>query len=873
MKRSIVGAILTVGLLAAPLAHADSVAVPINDPVTDTLQLWTTVANSIASLAQDFALLFEGHQFAAAKAPNYKHAPKQLPAAMAASAALGVASLPVSTTLAANEESAATATTSPQSRSPPTADPSPVIYQVVQAPAFNASAFVTRNQFNAAMTALGSSVEQLLAVSHSTPLPQYVAADGNPMVPYAGANAGVNFSDLTAAEIPALNYFPSTSTISTAYGGTGISNSPTFGQLLLGNGSGGYNLVSTSSLGIASGGGGGSSNVSTSSQNIWSALQIFAAGASTTQLSVFNVASFGATATSSFNSVGQLTLANLTSALLSVNASGQVVSTSSIGAGLLTGSLGTINGTLLSAGGTVTITAASSTLLGNNNTFSGANTFSSLLTLTNGLISNASSTFTSTLNANTLNLTNALGVGSGGTGIFSTPSYGQLLVGNGTNYTLTATSSLGLPTFANLSASIRAAYPFALTGNATSTLTQFNGGLTAYASSTIGNGTPTGGLTIFGGATSTSLFATTAVFTSALSQIDDGCYNASQYSSIQNAITAASSTSGCVVISPLTTDTTSWYNPTGLPIIDERPTTRVVEFLGGASVTPKLANFAASNVASDTIVYFGNSTVWAATNWYTTMARQDIAGGILAGMNIHQDLQSLSADSNGDVTVVLGSPSGFTVGQFVTVEPNAGTLPQCIGSGIVTAVSGDQFTFTAEGTDTQCTNVSMTSTGGIASQQLLNFGNNGATLSSMLANTSATSTGIGGICAVKPNLLIIRGPLINDVRTGNTNLAQAEAMERQLLDTVRSCSPNTDILLKTENSLLTTNVNGDNYVTPNSAAQAYSTILKQAVDDLYECLSKRLRSRHPTEPLWDHLACDQRLYVGSTPSERGGIHS
>lgn len=46
-------------------------------------------------------------------------------------------------------------------------------------------------------------------------------------------------------------------------------------------------------------------------------------------------------------------------------------------------------------------------------------------------------------------------------------------------------------------------YPFPLTGNATSTLTQFNNGLTAYASSTIGNGIQAGGLTINGEATTT----------------------------------------------------------------------------------------------------------------------------------------------------------------------------------------------------------------------------------------------------------------------------------------------------------------------------------------------------------------------------------
>ena len=50
---------------------------------------------------------------------------------------------------------------------------------------------------------------------------------------------------------------------------------------------------------------------------------------------------------------------------------------------------------------------------------------------------------------------------------------------------------------------LASAYPFALTGNATSTLTQFNGGLTAYASSTVGAGGQTTGLTINGGATTT----------------------------------------------------------------------------------------------------------------------------------------------------------------------------------------------------------------------------------------------------------------------------------------------------------------------------------------------------------------------------------
>lgn len=85
----------------------------------------------------------------------------------------------------------------------------------------------------------------------------------------------------------------------------------------------------------------------------------------------------------------------------------------------------------------------------------------------------------------------------GGTGTSTNPVYGQVLVGNvGGTYTLTATSSLGITGGGS-------SYPFPLTGNATSTLTQFNGGLTAYASTTIGGAGLTNGLVINGSATTT----------------------------------------------------------------------------------------------------------------------------------------------------------------------------------------------------------------------------------------------------------------------------------------------------------------------------------------------------------------------------------
>jgi GDSL-like Lipase/Acylhydrolase family/Chaperone of endosialidase/Bacterial surface protein, Ig-like domain len=79
-----------------------------------------------------------------------------------------------------------------------------------------------------------------------------------------------------------------------------------------------------------------SSGASLSAANTWTALQQFSAGASSTQESVVTKAYFGGTATSTFDSAGNLTLANLASAVLGVNSSGQVVATSTIGSNLIT---------------------------------------------------------------------------------------------------------------------------------------------------------------------------------------------------------------------------------------------------------------------------------------------------------------------------------------------------------------------------------------------------------------------------------------------------------------------------------------------------------------------------------------------------------
>ena len=66
----------------------------------------------------------------------------------------------------------------------------------------------------------------------------------------AGTN-GLQLASGLNGPLQAVNGLVSaTSTLSVAYGGTGLSSIPTYGKLLVGNASGGYDLTSTSSLGI-----------------------------------------------------------------------------------------------------------------------------------------------------------------------------------------------------------------------------------------------------------------------------------------------------------------------------------------------------------------------------------------------------------------------------------------------------------------------------------------------------------------------------------------------------------------------------------------------------------------------------------------------
>ncbi|MFA5774924.1 MAG: hypothetical protein WC864_06070, partial [Ilumatobacteraceae bacterium] len=86
------------------------------------------------------------------------------------------------------------------------------------------------------------------------------------------------------------------------------------------------------------------------------------------------------------------------SSIFAFDASGNPIATTSIGTNYLTGTLATINSTAITAGGTFTLTAASSTLLANNNTWTGLNTFNGNTTLANATTTNLFSTTASSTN-------------------------------------------------------------------------------------------------------------------------------------------------------------------------------------------------------------------------------------------------------------------------------------------------------------------------------------------------------------------------------------------------------------------------------------------------------------------------------------------
>ncbi|MES2014646.1 MAG: hypothetical protein V4437_02405, partial [Patescibacteria group bacterium] len=241
-----------------------------------------------------------------------------------------------------------------------------------------------------------------------------------------------------------------TSSIGTLYGGTGLTATPSFGQILRGTGTG-YALVATSTLGIALGDTTGTLNIATQASGILSASNGGTGLASVQANTLLLGNGTGAFATTSSGTNGQI--------LSLVGGVPSWVATTTYSSGLTylngnvtnTGVLSTIAGTGINvSGATGNVTISNSGLLSLAHTYgtaqTGAITFATTSTAFNGLTANLAITNSSGAFTFAPTLSGTLGVGGGGTGA-STFSYGLVLSPGGTAaLTNVATSSLGLLT-------------------------------------------------------------------------------------------------------------------------------------------------------------------------------------------------------------------------------------------------------------------------------------------------------------------------------------------------------------------------------------------------------------------------------------------
>ena len=144
-----------------------------------------------------------------------------------------------------------------------------------------------------------------------------------------------------------------------------------------------------------------------------------------------------------------------------------------------------INGVTFDGTADITVAAASSTLLANNNTFSGTNTFSNTVT---GSITGNAGTVTNGVYTTTFN------------SLFD-PRFVTQLAATSSVASIITLPNLSLPYGQLTGTPAIAAYPFV--SNATSTRLTFSGGLLSLASTTVGSGGQASGLTVSGGATTT----------------------------------------------------------------------------------------------------------------------------------------------------------------------------------------------------------------------------------------------------------------------------------------------------------------------------------------------------------------------------------
>jgi hypothetical protein len=249
------------------------------------------------------------------------------------------------------------------------------------------------------------------------------------------SSTSANISTLTGTNFSATS-LTLTNALRIAEGGTGLDSTPTNGQLLIGNGTG-FNLNTlTGGPGVGITNQSGAITITATGTGFIASVSATSPLQSTgTQSIVISIASStgsGAVVLADNPTMSSATVTNLASTSANITT--------------LTGTtFGTTATTQLrgASGQITTLTATSAnitTLTGTTATYTSAT-----LTNLNSTSANVTTLTGTNFSATSLTLTNALRVSQGGTALSSTPTNGQLLIGNGTGYTLaTLTAGSGI---------------------------------------------------------------------------------------------------------------------------------------------------------------------------------------------------------------------------------------------------------------------------------------------------------------------------------------------------------------------------------------------------------------------------------------------
>jgi len=501
---------------------------------------------------------------------------------------------------------------------------------------------------------------------------------------------------------------------------------------------------------------------------------LFSSVASSTNLFA-QTASLGALTAQSLTVSGNTThtgLATFTNGLLSLASS--TIGNGNQNAGLTINGGATTTGNAYFAGnvGIGTTTPVFALSVQGNSYHSGTSFFGGAITATSTLNVSGLSTFT---NASSTNFSaNTFAVG--GTGTTSIASSGTLttpaLVITGLTSGLHA-ASLNGATYSAATSSIAAgtgitfigtpgalvggtsltiqgiAYPFGVAGNATSTLTQFNGGLTAFASSTIGAGGQATGLTIFGAATTTGnlLVQGNATSTNFFSTVASSTNLFAQTASLGSLTTQAFSNTGTLTQTGLATFTNGFLSQASSTVAGAFTITGLETQNGGFLST-------ASSTVNGTFVGVGSATFNAGL---TVLGQSAFANASSTNFSAN----TLAVGGTGTTTITSGGFLG--VG---TSTPNwnldvSGTRPSIDLSDASAGTNLKHWVLSSEGGNFYIgTSTDAFATSTTEQLSILNNGNIGIATSSPFAALSVVGSNgpaVSGVNANAPFALAVYG--------------------------------------------------------------------------------------------------------------------